>query len=65
MALRWGPRAVAAGLLARGVAGLVWAAGVGVEPGSAFYRLNLVCYTPLCLAAAAAALAVARTGADG
>ncbi|MFI8084656.1 DUF3995 domain-containing protein [Kitasatospora sp. NPDC086009] len=65
VALRWGPRAVAAGLLARGLAGLLWATGVGVDTGSAFYRLNLAFYTPLCLAAAAAALAVARTGADG
>ncbi|MFJ9948882.1 DUF3995 domain-containing protein [Kitasatospora sp. NPDC091207] len=58
--LRWGPRAVAGGLLARGLAGLVWASGTGTEPGSAFHRLNLALYTPLCLAGAAAALAVAR-----
>ncbi|MFI9329046.1 DUF3995 domain-containing protein [Kitasatospora sp. NPDC052868] len=60
LALRWGPRAVAGGLLARGLAGLVWAAGIGAETDSAFYRLNLAVYTPLCLAGAAAAWTVAR-----
>ncbi|MEU6239255.1 hypothetical protein ABZ885_40580, partial [Kitasatospora sp. NPDC047058] len=50
------------GLLARGLAGLVWAAGIGVDTGSAFYPLNLALYTPLCLAGAAAAWTVARAG---
>ncbi|MFD0274760.1 DUF3995 domain-containing protein [Kitasatospora sp. NPDC127111] len=65
VALRWGPRAVAGGLLARGLAGLVWAAGIGVDTGSAFYPLNLALYTPLCLAGAAAARTVARAGRPG
>ncbi|MFB7618563.1 DUF3995 domain-containing protein [Kitasatospora sp. NPDC056181] len=65
VALRWGPRAVAGGMLARGLAGLVWATGIGADTGSVFYPLNLALYTPLCLAGAAAAWSVARDRADG
>lgn len=64
VALRWAPRMVAAGFLARGLAGLVWAAGIGADSGSAFHRLNLALYTPLCLAGAAAAWTVARGAAQ-
>lgn len=41
--------AVAAGLLVRGLVGLVWALGVGDGAGPVFYWLNLLLYTPLCL----------------
>ncbi|MFE5937657.1 alpha/beta fold hydrolase [Streptomyces sp. NPDC056470] len=41
--------AVSAGLLARGLLGLVWAFGVGDGAGPAFHWLNLMLYTPLCL----------------
>jgi len=47
--LQWATGAVTAGLLIRGVAGLVWITGRGTDPRSVFYRLNLVLYTPLCL----------------
>jgi pimeloyl-ACP methyl ester carboxylesterase len=60
---RWPLRAVtgavAAGLLVRALAGLVWVAGVGVAVGSPFYWLNLFVYTPLCLALGVAAVGVA------
>ncbi|WP_328927008.1 DUF3995 domain-containing protein [Streptomyces sp. NBC_00190] len=57
--------AVAAGLTVRGLAGLGWAAGVlDSPPGSPFYALNLLVYTPACLAAAwAAARLAAQAGA--
>ncbi|MEW1909705.1 DUF3995 domain-containing protein [Kitasatospora sp. NPDC085895] len=47
--------AVAAGLLLRGAAGIVWACGPGTDPGSAFRLLDQVLYTPLCLGFGAAA----------
>ncbi|GAA2822156.1 hypothetical protein GCM10010441_53230 [Kitasatospora paracochleata] len=59
-AARWGTRAVAAGLSLRALAGLVWLTGLGAAPGSTFYLLNAVVYTPLCLAAATAAWRLAR-----
>ncbi|MFD7908563.1 DUF3995 domain-containing protein [Kitasatospora sp. NPDC059747] len=46
---RWGSRAVAAGLLARGAVGLVWVTGAWADPADTFYWLNLLLYTPLCL----------------
>lgn len=46
--------AVAAGLLLRGTAGLVWA--LALDSATPFYWLNLFLYTPLCLAMAAVAL---------
>ncbi|MFD5465161.1 DUF3995 domain-containing protein [Kitasatospora sp. NPDC127059] len=46
---RWASRVVAAGLLARGAAGLVWVTGAWADPGDTFYWLNLLVYTPLCL----------------
>ncbi len=47
--LRAGTLMVATGLLIRALAGAVWVFGVGVEPGSAFFWLNLLLYTPLCV----------------
>ncbi|MBW5481708.1 DUF3995 domain-containing protein [Streptomyces bambusae] len=48
--------AVTAGLLARGLLGLVWASGiVDASAGPAFHWLNLLLYTPLCLFFAALA----------
>jgi hypothetical protein len=55
-----GTLAVAVGTLLRGIAGLVWALGIGSDPGTPFYRLNLAAYTPVCLVLFAAALAAAR-----
>ncbi|MEU7898212.1 DUF3995 domain-containing protein [Nonomuraea sp. NPDC049152] len=47
---RLGGQVVAAGLLVRSVAGLVWALGIGASPETPFYWLNLLAYTPVCLA---------------
>ena len=52
--------AVAAGLLLRGAQG-VWIALRG-DPSTAFYRINLVAYTPACLLLFAAAFAASRSG---
>ncbi|MFI6580886.1 DUF3995 domain-containing protein [Embleya sp. NPDC050493] len=54
--------AVAAGLAIRSTAGLVWAVGIGSDPGSTFHRLNLAVYTPVCLAFGYAAARLALTG---
>ncbi|MYS87447.1 DUF3995 domain-containing protein [Streptomyces sp. SID5474] len=54
--------AVAAGLAVRSTAGVVWAVGIGTDPGSTFHRLNLAVYTPVCLAFGYAAARVALTG---
>lgn len=52
--------AVAAGLAVRGLAGLAWTAGLLPSPPDGPFRtLNLLLYTPLCLAAAWAAVQVA------
>jgi hypothetical protein len=62
---RWlqaGTVAVAAGLLVRGAAGVIWVTGTGVHGGTPFYWLNLLLYTPVCLAGGAATVAVARRG---
>ncbi|MFJ9770440.1 DUF3995 domain-containing protein [Kitasatospora sp. NPDC101157] len=56
---RWGSRAVACGLLARGAVGLVWVTGSWADPGDTFYWLNLLLYTPLCLVLGRAARQVA------
>ncbi|WP_326763453.1 DUF3995 domain-containing protein [Streptomyces sp. NBC_01591] len=60
---RWGSRAVAAGLLARGAVGLVWVTGAWADPGDMFYWLNLLLYTPLCLLLGRAAWQVSAAGA--
>ncbi|OKK21120.1 hypothetical protein AMK16_12230 [Streptomyces sp. CB00455] len=53
--------AVAAGLGARGAAGLGWAAGLlDTPPDSPFRVLNLALYTPACLAFGWAAIRLAR-----
>ncbi|MDP9868841.1 MULTISPECIES: DUF3995 domain-containing protein [Streptosporangium] len=44
--------AVATGASLRGLAGLVWAFGLGADPATPFYWLNLLLYTPLCFALA-------------
>ncbi|RFU41840.1 alpha/beta fold hydrolase [Actinomadura logoneensis] len=46
---------LAVGLLVRGLAGVVWACGVLDGSGSTFYWLNLLLYTPVCLAFGTAA----------
>lgn len=57
--LQVGILVIAAGLLLRGLAGVVWALGLGADPHSLFYKLNLIIYTPACLILCAAALAAA------
>ena len=52
--------AVAAGLAARATAGIVWACGVGTDTSTAFYWLNLLAYTPLCIALCVAVLKLLR-----
>ncbi|MFB4297153.1 DUF3995 domain-containing protein [Actinomadura sp. NTSP31] len=54
-----GTVAVAAGLGLRTGAGVVWALGVGARRDSAFYKLNLAVYTPVCVVLTAATLRVA------
>ncbi len=51
---RWATATVASGMLIRGLVGLVWATGRGTDVQSLFHQLNIVLYTPLCLAGAAA-----------
>jgi 4,5:9,10-diseco-3-hydroxy-5,9,17-trioxoandrosta-1(10),2-diene-4-oate hydrolase len=50
---------LAAGLAARAAVGLVWITGAG-DAGRAFYWLNLVLYTPLCIALCLADLKMLR-----
>ena len=50
---------VAVGLLARGLAGVAWIAGIGASRDTPFYWLNLVAYTPICLVLSVAAGIVA------
>ena len=59
--LQLGTLVVAAGLLLRGVAGIGWVLGLGADPGTPFYKLNLIVYTPVCLVLFAAAVVAART----
>jgi 4,5:9,10-diseco-3-hydroxy-5,9,17-trioxoandrosta-1(10),2-diene-4-oate hydrolase len=62
--LQAGTLAFLAFLCFRGMAGLVWCLGIGTPPDyPAYYWLNLLLYTPLCLAMAAAVFAVSRHGA--
>lgn len=51
---------LAAGLAARATAGLVWITGVG-ETTTAFHWLNLLLYTPLCIALCIADLRMLRS----
>ncbi|WP_327085558.1 DUF3995 domain-containing protein [Nonomuraea sp. NBC_01738] len=57
--------AVAAGALVRGLVGLAWSAGLGADPATPFYWLNLLLYTPLCAALATAAVLVLRRHRSG
>jgi hypothetical protein len=57
--LQTGTVAVTVGLLLRASAGVVWVCGIGIRTGTAFYWLNLLGYTPLCLVLGVAAAAVA------
>lgn len=52
---------VTVGLLLRGVAGIGWVLGLGANPPTLFYKLNLLVYTPVCLALFAATVAAARS----
>jgi hypothetical protein len=62
--LQAGTLAFLAFLSLRGIAGLVWCLGIGTPPDyPAYYWLNLLLYTPLCLAMAAAVFALSRHGA--
>lgn len=62
--LQAGTLAFLAFLCTRAMAGLVWGFGIGTPPDfPVFYWLNLLVYTPLCLAMAAAVFALSRSGA--
>ncbi|MGH2494885.1 MAG: DUF3995 domain-containing protein [Ktedonobacteraceae bacterium] len=52
---------VAVGLLLRGLAGIGWVVGLGANPGTTFYKLNLLVYTPTCLMLFVAAVAASRS----
>lgn len=56
-----GALVVAAALLLRGVAGLGWVLGLGANPSTPFYRLNLLIYTPICLVMFVAAALATRS----
>lgn len=56
--LQFGILIIAAGFLVRGVAGIGMA--LRGDAGTTFYRLNVVLYTPACLALFAAAVAASR-----
>lgn len=58
--LQLGILAIAAGLLLRGLAGIVWALGLVAAKSKLFYQLNLLVYTPLCLILFVAAVEAAR-----
>lgn len=60
--LQWGTVAVTAGLAIRAAAGVVWILGIAVESGGTFYWLNLLVYTPMCLALGLATASIARSG---
>ena len=57
--LQVGILAIAAGLLLRGIAGVVWAMGLAASQSKLFYKLNLLIYTPTCLILFIAALLAA------
>jgi hypothetical protein len=54
-----GAYTVAAGLLLRGSAGIIWVLGIGASRDTLFYWLNLTAYTPACLVLCAGAVVVA------
>jgi Protein of unknown function (DUF3995) len=53
-----GTVAVAVGALLRAGAGIIWALGIGTKRDTAFYRLNLTAYIPICLILCGAATVV-------
>lgn len=57
--LQLGILTVATGLLLRGLAGIVWILRLAASKSELFYKLNLIVYTPACLALFAAAVAAA------
>lgn len=57
--LQLGLLVIAAGLLLRGLAGIVWMLGLIAAKSKLFYQLNLILYTPVCLLLFAAAMLVA------
>ncbi|MEW9702181.1 DUF3995 domain-containing protein [Paenibacillus sp. SI8] len=57
--LQLGILVVTAGLLLRGLAGIVWALGLVAAKSKLFFKLNLMVYTPACLILFAAAVVVA------
>mgnify|MGYP001350331966 CR=1 FL=1 len=57
--LQLGILMIAAGLLLRGLAGIVWALGLIAAKSKLFYQLNLMLYTPVCLLLLAAAVIAA------
>jgi hypothetical protein len=59
--LQFGTLAIATGVGLRSIAGLAWAFGLGADPKTPFYWLNLLVYTPLCLVLFMGTIAVART----
>jgi uncharacterized protein DUF3995 len=58
--LQIGILAIAAGLLLRGLAGVVWALGLLASKSKLFYKLNLWMYTPACIVLFIAAVIAAR-----
>lgn len=60
--LQLGTISLTVGLWARAIAGVVWALGIGADANTAFYWLNLLVYTPLCVALGFLAATVARDG---
>lgn len=57
--LQFGILVIATGLLLRGLAGIVWALRLAASRSELFYKLNLIVYTPVCLALFVAAVAAA------
>lgn len=57
--LQLGILVIAAGLLLRGLAGIVWALGWLAAKSKLFYKLNLMLYTPVCLLLFVAAIIAA------
>lgn len=55
-----GTAVVTAGLLIRGLLGLVWAVPAAGHVPAGFYRTNLLAYVPLCLGLAAAGFCLLR-----
>ena len=59
--LQLGVLGISARLLLRAGAGIVWVLGLGADPSTPFYKLNLIVYTPVCLLLFAATVAAARS----